>query len=242
MTAAAPADVRSPAVPVRRAAASWRGRGGDGRASLAPPAPARAPAADHEMPFPCDQEWYGSTRVQPLAELATPSTGTRPDDLGKPVVAAGAGVVTRVENLGSRSYGLYAILDHGDGESTLYAHLAAEYVTVGQRVDQGELIGRVGESGGRHRPPPALRAAATTAATSSRGSTTRPSCGQHLADLAQLRRHPGRGRLGRGRRRRGRASSGARRTGAFVLDAGGSVRTAQAGAGPRPAGRRRLGR
>lgn len=110
-------------------------------------APARAmPAADQEMPFPCGQEWYGSSRSGHSPSYWSIDWNS-PDDLGKPVVASGAGVVSRVEDLGSRSYGLYVVVDHGDGESTLYAHLSAELVTVGQRIDQGELIGRVGESG-----------------------------------------------------------------------------------------------
>jgi hypothetical protein len=71
----------------------------------------------------------------------------RTDDVYDPVVASGAGVVSRVEDLGGSSYGLFVFLDHGNGESTVYAHLAAEYVTLGQRIDEGELIGLLGTSG-----------------------------------------------------------------------------------------------
>jgi hypothetical protein len=111
-------------------------------------APAHAmPAADHEMPFPCGQEWYGSTRSGHSPSWYS-IDWNRADDLGSPMVASAAGVVTRIENLGSSSYGLYAILDHGDGETSLYAHMKTEYLTVGQRLDQGELLGRLGESGG----------------------------------------------------------------------------------------------
>jgi murein DD-endopeptidase MepM/ murein hydrolase activator NlpD len=52
-----------------------------------------------------------------------------------------------VANLGDVSYGRYVVVDHGDGASSLYAHLSAAWVALGQRVDQGTLIGRVGESG-----------------------------------------------------------------------------------------------
>lgn len=104
------------------------------------------PATDYEMPFPCAQDWYGSTRSSHSPSVHSVDFNG-PSDLGKRVVAAGAGVVTRVENLGGRSYGLYAIIDHGGGETTLYAHMKAEYVSVGQWVDRGQLVGRVGESG-----------------------------------------------------------------------------------------------
>ena len=115
-------------------------------------APAEAmPAADQELPFPCGQEWYGSTRTGHSPSWYSIDWNA-PDDLGAPLVASAAGTVTRVENLGSRSYGIYTVIDHGNGESTLYAHMQAEYLTVGQAIDQGELLGRVGSSGGSSGP------------------------------------------------------------------------------------------
>lgn len=107
---------------------------------------AAAPATDYEMPFPCKQEWYGSTRSGHSPSYWSVDWN-RTDDLGAPVLAAGAGVVSRVENLGGSSYGLFVFIDHGSDESTVYAHLSAEYVSVGQHVDQGELVGRLGTSG-----------------------------------------------------------------------------------------------
>ena len=44
-------------------------------------------------------------------------------------------------------YGRWVVVDHGNGESTLYAHLASVTVAVGQRVDQGMLLGSVGNTG-----------------------------------------------------------------------------------------------
>ena len=118
-----------------------------GAAVTATAAPAHAgPATDYEMPFPCRQEWLGSTRPSHSPSVHA-TDWNRANDLGKRVVAAAAGTVTRVEDLGSRSYGLYVTIDHGNGESTLYAHLSAEYLSVGQTVDRGQLVGRVGESG-----------------------------------------------------------------------------------------------
>lgn len=46
-----------------------------------------------------------------------------------------------------QGYGRLAILDHGDGLFTLYAHLADLLVRGGQEVQAGQLIGTVGESG-----------------------------------------------------------------------------------------------
>ncbi|MGH9413890.1 MAG: M23 family metallopeptidase [Terriglobales bacterium] len=44
-------------------------------------------------------------------------------------------------------YGRTVIVDHGHGVQTLYAHLSAFAVAVGQRVDRDEIIGYVGETG-----------------------------------------------------------------------------------------------
>src|SRR4051812_49492510 len=85
-----------------------------------------APATDQEVPFPCRQEWYGSTRSSHSPSVYSVDWN-RTDDYEDPVVASGAGVVSRVENLGGSSYGLFVFVDHGSGESTVYAHLAAEY-------------------------------------------------------------------------------------------------------------------
>ncbi len=45
------------------------------------------------------------------------------------------------------SYGLYVIVDHGDGTSTLYAHLAQIAVVQGQSVSRGQLLGFGGGTG-----------------------------------------------------------------------------------------------
>ena len=64
---------------------------------------------------------------------------------GHPIVAPADGVVTVTENMGG--YGKTIMIDHGNGISTRYGHLSGFAVMVGQRVQRGELIGYVGESG-----------------------------------------------------------------------------------------------
>lgn len=44
-------------------------------------------------------------------------------------------------------YGMYVVIDHGDGYQSLYAHMSSVYVTVGQMVSQGDVIGLVGSTG-----------------------------------------------------------------------------------------------
>lgn len=51
-----------------------------------------------------------------------------------------------------RGYGRIIILDHGSGYYTLYGHLSAIHVEVGQEVDTDELIGLAGDSGSLEGP------------------------------------------------------------------------------------------
>jgi murein DD-endopeptidase MepM/ murein hydrolase activator NlpD len=101
---------------------------------------------DYEMPFPCNDTWTGTTRADhspsPFA-IDWNKTG----DLGALMDSAAPGTVRTVADLGNTSYGRYIIVDHGDGHSTLYAHLEAQWVTAGQTVDQGTPLGLVGGTG-----------------------------------------------------------------------------------------------
>jgi len=58
-----------------------------------------------------------------------------------------AGVVTFAGGNACCSYGLYVVIEHGNGYQTLYAHLSKVSVSVGERVSQGELIGYGGRTG-----------------------------------------------------------------------------------------------
>lgn len=44
-------------------------------------------------------------------------------------------------------YGLYVVIEHGGGPSTLYAHLGMAFVRRGDQVMRGQAIGRLGSSG-----------------------------------------------------------------------------------------------
>ena len=77
--------------------------------------------------------------------------------VGAPIVAALAGTVvehwlTPGEHWGKMYYGhpvfgCLIVIDHGDGLFTLYGHLSESYVHEGWRVEAGQVIGRLGDTG-----------------------------------------------------------------------------------------------
>jgi len=68
--------------------------------------------------------------------------------LGSPVFAAADGVVSGIGDLGGVAYGSWITVAHGElGFDTLYGHLLAQKVSVGQTVKRGEVIGVLGSTG-----------------------------------------------------------------------------------------------
>lgn len=67
-------------------------------------------------------------------------------ETGDPIRAAAGGTVV-VAGYYDRCGGLDVHIDHGDGLVTWYRHLSRVLVSVGQRVDRGDLIGQVGSTG-----------------------------------------------------------------------------------------------
>jgi murein DD-endopeptidase MepM/ murein hydrolase activator NlpD len=65
--------------------------------------------------------------------------------LGAPVRAVFEGTVEFVDWIAG--YGRCIIVDHGSGYYTLYAHVGETFVAPGQKVQTGEVIAEVGESG-----------------------------------------------------------------------------------------------
>jgi murein DD-endopeptidase MepM/ murein hydrolase activator NlpD len=63
------------------------------------------------------------------------------------VLAADSGTVVGAGWLDGYGYGNRVVIDHGNGYRTLYAHLSQAYVTAGQTVARGNVIGKMGSTG-----------------------------------------------------------------------------------------------
>ncbi|MFA5829005.1 MAG: M23 family metallopeptidase [Candidatus Gracilibacteria bacterium] len=68
--------------------------------------------------------------------------------------SAGAGTVVKVVSgcadvsySCGGGYGNHVIIDHGNGLQTLYGHMTYTSVQVGDRIDQGQVVGKMGRSG-----------------------------------------------------------------------------------------------
>ena len=66
--------------------------------------------------------------------------------LGTMIISSGTGVVTMAEDDLYYTGGTI-IMDHGHGISTIYSHLENVLVSVGDEINQGDVIGTVGSTG-----------------------------------------------------------------------------------------------
>jgi murein DD-endopeptidase MepM/ murein hydrolase activator NlpD len=65
--------------------------------------------------------------------------------IGTPIYALTDGVVA--ESGPASGFGMWVVVRHADGESTVYGHVNRSYVTVGQQVRAGEHIADIGNRG-----------------------------------------------------------------------------------------------
>ena len=95
-------------------------------------------------PAPITSGW--GRRWHPILRKMRMHYGTDFDaDRGSPVWAAHQGVVETATYM--KDFGRVIVLNHGDGFSTLYAHLNKIRVKYGETIRQGQRIGDVGSSG-----------------------------------------------------------------------------------------------
>jgi murein DD-endopeptidase MepM/ murein hydrolase activator NlpD len=89
---------------------------------------------------------FSRSRLHPIHGRAMPHTGV---DVAAPrgtgIRAAAMGRVARAGRWAG--YGLVVEIDHGRGYRTLYAHASEILVRVGDEVERGDLIARVGSTG-----------------------------------------------------------------------------------------------
>ena len=68
-----------------------------------------------------------------------------PSAKGSPIHALAAGVVTYAGN--RNGFGNMVEIDHGNGYSTRYAHISEIMVNTGDRIDQDQVIAKIGSTG-----------------------------------------------------------------------------------------------
>jgi len=89
---------------------------------------------------------YFGYREQPLPGASTNHKGMDfAAPTGTPIYAAQSGTVTTARYSGNA--GNMIVINHGDGLVTIYMHCHAMYVSAGQRVEKGQNIAAVGNTG-----------------------------------------------------------------------------------------------
>ncbi len=65
----------------------------------------------------------------------------------KSIIAPANGKIKATGNMGRYGYGKWVAIDHGNGLVTLYGHLSIVKVSRGEKIKQGETLGKMGSTG-----------------------------------------------------------------------------------------------
>lgn len=100
--------------------------------------------------WPVDSRYITSTVGGRQSPGGIGSTNHKGTDIGRvgytsSIYAAKSGTV--IVSQRSSSYGEYVVISHGSGNTTLYGHMSTRKVSVGQYVNQGDVIGITGSTG-----------------------------------------------------------------------------------------------
>ena len=122
-------------------------------------------AALDSLSTPENSQYVGGVMKWPLPGYTTISSGygwrfngtdfhtgidiTGSNCYGADIVAANTGTVVVANTVYTvgRGYGIYVMIDHGGGTTTLYGHCSELLVSEGQVVSRGEVIAKVGSTG-----------------------------------------------------------------------------------------------
>lgn len=107
---------------------------------------ARKPFLRSPLAFSRVTSGFSTGRYHPVLKIRRPHMGVDfGAPTGTPVRAVADGVVSKAGPSGG--HGNYVELDHDGPYATSYSHLSAILVKRGQKVQQGDLVGRVGTTG-----------------------------------------------------------------------------------------------
>ena len=128
--------------PTTRPAPSWGGAGVGGSTSTVDGVSWMTPCDYRKVSSPFGMRWHpvhGDWRMHNGVDFDADCT---------PIYATRSGVVVVATTYQSASAGFYVMIDHGDGFRSVYMHMCEQpYVSVGDFVGQGQVIGCVGSTG-----------------------------------------------------------------------------------------------
>ena len=128
--------------PTTQPPASWGGSGNGGSVNTVDGVTWMTPCDYRKVSSPFGMRWHpvhGDWRMHNGVDFDADCT---------PIYATRSGVVVVATPYMSASAGYYVMIDHGDGFRSVYMHMCEQpYVSVGDFVGQGQVIGCVGSTG-----------------------------------------------------------------------------------------------